>query len=272
MSTRLMTRLMGLTAAVACLIPATAMGAITTSDGSDPAPYASLLDHSYMPIPATFTVVPSPGGCPGQVSPGMSRPAACADSDMRMYVDPQRVLMPDATFSASYPRMAITHETGHIVDFTIRAQDGGATDRAFDALMTTAGVAGSRMEQFADTWALCSLEGPTGDTDVFTPSYNFNVPADAYAQACELFRQAQAQYAGFDPATATYTGAPWRMQAHPGDCVSGRYVVTCPQPTPEAVPAAHHRVRPCWRRAYRHHHRRACRSWSARHATRRDAR
>lgn len=242
-------------AALALALPAPASAAITVSDGSDPAPYVALLSQSYMPLPAMFAVVPSPGGCPGQVPPGYTRPAACADSTMRLYVDPARVLDP-----SSNGQMVMTHETGHIVDFTIRARDNGATDAAFDAIMTQAGVTGSRLEQFADTWAECAMYGPTGDTEVITPSYSFHVPADAYAQACDLFRQASAD---FTAAPATYQGAPWRRQAQPGDCMENGYVVACPQPV--AHRAVHHRSRPCWRRAYRRHHRVACRPWQRRH-------
>lgn len=213
--------------------------AAQTSDASPVEPYAALLSQSYMPLPSDYTIVPSPGGCPGQVSPGMSRPAACADSSLKVFIDP-RILDPTSNGTT-----VLTHELGHIVDFTIRARDGGALDAAFDALM--ADTPGYRLEQFADVWAECSIYGPTADTEVITPVYFFHIPAATYASACEAMRAATES---FGPAPATYSGAPWRMQAQPGDCMSGRYVVACTQ---APVAKAAKRLRRC--KTYRRHHR-----------------
>lgn len=232
-------------------IPASATATtFVTTDGSDAAPYAQAQVGLFMATPPTIRIEPRAGGCQYGPAPW---PIACADSTGLITVDPERVLTERA-------RMIIAHETGHIVDFTIAAQDGGALrarmlevfERTADK-WTSAYQGDSRppMEEFADTWAVCALDGPvTGDPYVVTPSYNFQITPTQLAQACELMGQAAAA-AGFDAAQAT-PPASWRKMPQPGDCFDGTHIVACAKPAPVR---RHH---PRWWRILRRWH------WGAR--------
>lgn len=189
-----------LTSILILLAAAPAMGAVTTTDGSDPQPYVQALG-TYMSLPSVIKVQPSPGGCPFGPPP---RPAACADSNGFIYIDPARV-----------NPVAMTHEVGHLVDFEL----GGSTIPGYDK------------EKIADVWAECALEGPnTLDDYIFTPSYSFRIDAGEYRDDCSLLAAREAE-AGWDAPLGT-PPASWRKQPVPGMCMAGAYVVDCPVAKP----------------------------------------
>lgn len=163
-------------------------------------PYDTILSKSLMPLPTGYTIVS--GGCPGPTP----QPAACADSNMRVYVNADRVLDPQSNGFT-----VLVHELGHIVDFDnpgLRASTGLA------------------LEPFADAYAECATYGPnTLDPEVVTPVYAFHIDAPAYSAVCRSIRASIESRYGPPPSNYQPTG--WRRMPRPGDCVRDGFAVPC---------------------------------------------